>query len=131
MLKYPIHCDQDLRIAHYILHTLEAHASRVGMDIDTELISLKREIRRYQKSPLRPLHVIQDDGDGYISLEKLPNCWDETATLGEVKEYFESHCCYALRPSIYDCTGRPFTVWFKPVFRHGNWFVYHRVCYDV
>lgn len=134
MLKYPIHSAQDLRNARYILHVLETQAHRTGQDIEADLIPLKGEIRRFEHfghgENVRPLNIIKEYDDGYISLEKMPD-YRDSDTEEEISSYFEEHCSYAFRPSMYDCTGRPFTSWFKPMFRQGHWYIYHRVCYDV
>lgn len=74
-------------------------------------------------------HIIHDDGiDGYISLEQAPNF---LKTKEEVEEWFEETNVLVARPSLYDCTGQPFTSWYKVVERREKFFVYHCVGFDV
>ena len=91
---------------------------------------LKNQIRSYSKLP-RCSHIVRDDGfDGYVKLIELPGDFDDFSRE-EATEWFDRNCTLGPICSPYDCTGKPFTVWFKVFRRRGHWFVYHAVSFDV
>lgn len=94
-------------------------------------IACKKKIREFYKKVCAPKTrwTIKDEGDAYTELVELPNSGN--LTYKEAYDYFESCLSIPAPNSLYDCTGKPFTIWFKPVFRRGKWYVYHRVNLDV
>lgn len=85
---------------------------------------LKQAIRAYnrRKSDRR---IISGDYDGYIELIEVPQ------GITDVDAWFDDNERLICTPSIYDCTGQAFTMWYKAVNRGGKWFVYHKVGFDV
>lgn len=112
----------------FIIRTLEKHPTEYNKQV---VIASKREVRKFYKEVCAPkTHwIIKDEGDAYTELTELPNSGN--LTYKEAYDYFENYLSIPVPNSPYDCTGRPFTVWFKPVFRRGKWYVYHRVNFDV
>lgn len=90
----------------------------------------KQRIRDYHKrSRKNTFRIIHDDGiDGYISLEEAPSCF---VTIEQVINWFEENKMLVPMPSLYDCTGQPFTISYKVVRRRGRFFIYHSVGFDV
>ena len=99
---------------------------------------LKREIRKWAHRPkevnvglgfMVERRLVHDNGiDGYVELIRFPEGFDtEESAKDFFKEFIEVEC---LR-SAYDCTGQPFTGWYKLFRRHGRFHAYHCVCYDV
>ena len=92
----------------------------------------KRELRKFlrdQEEQSAGRRIVKDNGfDGYLLLMELPECLE---TYEEADEYFREN--EYIRPyyTYYDCTGRPFTSWYKLFLRHGRWYAYHSVCFDV
>lgn len=114
-----------LRTAYELLYILQES----GRGDSDHAKNLKREIRRYTNAPLAEKRIVRDDGmDGFVSLEMLP---DWIGSEEEAVEFFEDYLYIQPLYSAYDCTGRPFTSWYK-VFRRGDRFwAYHCVGYDV
>lgn len=90
---------------------------------------LKRQIREFTHRPADESRIVHDDGfDGYVVLLPLPEFLE---TMEDAKEYFEEREVLTCRPSMYDCTGQAFTSWYKIFQRHGRFWAYHSVCFDV
>lgn len=89
---------------------------------------LKRQIRAdLKETPKRK--IIKDNGiDGYIELVELP---PEIDSPEDAEWWFQYNVFIYPTYSMYDCTGRPFTVWQKLFRRNGHWFAYHSVAFDV
>lgn len=66
--------------------------------------------------------------DGYVVLMELPVFLESEE---DAEEYFEGHYAIRTMPSIFDCTGRAFTSWYKIFRRRDRFFAFHSVCYDV
>ena len=115
--------NHDLRVAYGIMKSFEKDSYLICRDY-------KRSIRDYHKRNAETdRHIVKDYGiDGYVVLIELPEWIDsenEATEYFEAREYIEPYYTY------YDCTGRPFTGWYKVFKRHGRWMVYHRVAFDV
>lgn len=67
--------------------------------------------------------------DSYIELVKLPTFHSESKE--DAVEYFDQHYWIDMRPSAYNCTGQTFTRWAHLFQRHGTWYAYHAVGFDV
>ena len=93
------------------------------------LTSVKRDIREYNKRMETEERLVKDYGlDGFIVLVPLPM---EIRSGEKAIKYFEENMRLDCGNSQYDCTGRPFTGWYKVCQRQGRFFVYHRVCFDL
>lgn len=87
---------------------------------------LKQSIRDYnRRKENRDRRIITGDYDGYIELVNVPQ------NITDIDAWFDENERLICRPSQYDCTGQPFTMWYRPVKRGGRWFVYHKVGFDV
>ena len=121
-----IHSKEDLRLAYERLSIFQ----EVGKGDCQKAAELKKRIRSYSKLPRRS-RIVSDDGfDGYVELIELPDDFDDLSGE-EAIEWFDRNCTLGPICSPYDCTGKPFTVWFKAFRRRGHWFVYHSVAFDV
>ena len=121
-----------LEEAYCLLRQIEKRKQTGRRDLDQYEISIKKEIRRYNKAEREDIigTIVKDNGiDGYISLETLP---DQLSWLDikDVNAWFKEHRAYPDNHYMYDCTGRPFTNWFKCFRRRGHWMAYHSVGYD-
>lgn len=93
---------------------------------------IKREMRAYFRDSRETdgnRRIIQSDGiDGYVELVKLP---ERLKTVTGAEEYFEMYEVREHVQSMYDCTGRAFTRWYKVFSRQGRMWAYHAVGFDV
>ena len=90
---------------------------------------LKRNIRQYVSKPTSDRRIIKDYGiDGAIFLYPLPV---EIRTAEKADAYFRQEEYMGRPRSAFDCTGRPFTSWYKIIERRGRYWVYHGVALDV
>lgn len=118
--------DEDLRRAYMLLSTFKEG----GKEGHPKVGELKKRIRSYLHLP-HCSRVIRDDGiDGYVELMQLPEFLD-SETKEEAAEWFEKECYIEPTRSAHDCTGKPFTNWYKVFRRRGHWFAYHSVGFDV
>lgn len=104
---------------------------------DDRIVELKKALRKYSgktKGVYTFLGytfrsaLVNDKGDGYIEKITLP---EEIETEEEAKEFVENMIWIDFTASPYDCTGRPFSNWYKLFCRNGHWMAYHSVSYDV
>ncbi len=117
---------EDLRLAYELLNEWKEW----GQGDSQKAMELKKRIRSYLHLP-HSSRIVRDYGiDGYISLMQLPEFLD-SESMEDVVEWFESECYIEPTYSAYDCTGRPFTNWYKVFRRLGHWFAYHSVSFDV
>ena len=124
-----IYDGKDLRRAYINLNMIREFGSKKAMESDFA-IGIKRGIREYnaRKNLSR---IIKDNGiDSYVALIRMD---DELDGLDaeSADQWFRSNRYIESVPSMYDCTGRPFTMWYKMVRRRGHWFAYHCVGFDV
>ena len=105
----------DMRLDYYILHILDNEPGAKN----SSALKKKKSNRT----------VVHGDIDGYIELidTEIP----ATASREAAEQVFKNRYVMNLPNSQYDCTGRPFTTWYKLFVRRGTWFAYHNVCYDV
>lgn len=92
---------------------------------------IKEGIRDYFKRMNQNVsHLVKwdPDGDGEIWMEELP---EEINTKEEAEEWFICNKYREATPSVYDCTGQLFTVWYKIFKRNGKYIIYHCICRDV
>lgn len=112
-----------------VIHMAEGHPTEYNKKV---VKACKKEVRKFYKRVCAPKNhwTIKDEGDASTELIKLPDSCSNF-TYGQIYQYFDDYFSIPAPNSPYDCTGRPFTVWFKPVFRRGSWYVYHRINFDV
>ena len=115
--------NKEIRDAYSFIHFMETEG--YGKRGAQYLIELKHKVREWGRRPVRHIFGVDDYG-GCIELYDAPN-WCETEQ--DVIEWFEE-CEWIHINSPYDCTGKVFTRWFKPVYRQGKWMVYHAVGID-
>lgn len=121
-----IRSSRDLRLAYELL-TIFKGAGKANSEKAGEL---KKKIRSYHKLSVSS-NIVRDNGiDGYVVLMQLPEILDRKGQEDAV-EWFEKMCYIEPTYSAYDCTGRPFTNWYKVFRRRGHWFAYHSVGFDV
>lgn len=117
---------RDLRIAYETIELVKDFYDRTTDKAKAEkhVLDLKQAIRAYnrRKSDRR---IIRGDYDGYIELIEVPQ------GITDVDAWFDDNERLTAMPSMYDCTGQLFTVWYKVVKRHGRYMVYHSVGADV
>ena len=102
------------------------------------IVEIKRELRNWAHTDNDftvgmgyPIYhrIVKDDGiDGFVELVTLPEI---CTTMDEAEEYFTDFVKIDCYPSAYDCTGRPFTSWYKLFQRGDKFYAYHRVSFDV
>lgn len=116
----------DLRLAYELLNEYK----EFGWEDQQKTVDLKKKIRLYLRKSCSET-IIRDHGiDGYIILLQLPEFLDDES-MEDAIEWFKSECYIRPTYSAYDCTGRPFTNWYKVFRRLGHWFAYHSVAFDV
>lgn len=121
---FPIKNNNDLRLAYNILETYEEYGKN-----RKKLVDIKRAIREYNHKEKLFERIVEDRGmDGYVMLMELPAF---LKSKEDAEEYFEYHHAICSTPSIFDCTGRAFTSWYKVFLRRNRFFAYHSVAYDV
>lgn len=123
-------CDMlEYKCAYEMLDILNdyCHRDPFNFTLEEERDKLKRKIRRFQRRPLSDRKRFDGSIDGYTELLKLGNFRSQK----DADDYFRMHEFIECSYSPYDCTGRPFTCWYKIFTRHGNYWAYHRVGYDV
>ena len=129
---YRITNQSELHMAYWLLRYYRSlDVSKLsGADLfDEHVKEVKREIRRYTHAPVCENVLLEDWGiDGYTVLEPLPA---HIANLGDAEAYFANNLFIPETNSMYDCTGRPFTVWHKIICRNGRYWCYHHVAFDV
>lgn len=95
--------------------------------------SLKQKMRRQLREESEQYaqeHIVFTDGiDGYTKLVYLGE--DEGADVEDVRRWCEANLWIHARPSLYDCTGQAFTISIVPVKRHGKWYAYHTIRFDI
>lgn len=120
--KWEIKDSYDLELSYQLLRNTWA---KIHFNAPA-VIAIKRGIRRYRERPARH-RVISGDHDGYIALIGLPKAQskEDANTIFCAEHYIQSP------NSPFDCTGRPFTSWYKLFQRNGSWWAYHSVSFDV
>lgn len=119
----PVTNENQLRLNYELIGILS------DVDPNSDLIAdIKRANRKYvHKENNR--HIVKSNGiDGYVVLIDLPS-WIKNKT--EAERYFKGNEYIHMVYSPYDCTGRPFTGWYKVFQRRNKWMAYHSVSFDV
>lgn len=124
--------DYDFCTGYMILDYLKDRLGEEGGNTHRRrkrIVELKRNLRRYahRETGFEP-RIIQEDSDGFVLLQRLP---DDFRDLAQATDFFERFMTYEYRPSPYDCTGQRFTSWFKVFRRNGGYYAYHAVSVDV
>ena len=130
MFNFQIRNKNDLCLAYKALEVYKFLDSnnRLTSIGKMDCIHIKQAIRSYSQRETTERLVKSYDADGYIVLVTLPaHIRDEDAATA----YFEEHMRIIAYPSLYDCTGRAFTCWYRIVERRDRFYVYHRIAYDV
>lgn len=118
---------EELRFAYFLMGIFEDARKTNELDY----IKIKKQIREFIHKPKLTSWIVKDYGiDGFISLHLLPE-FLEGSSIEDVKKYFEEEEVIECPYSAYDCTGRPFTSWYKIFRRHNRWYAYHSVAIDV
>lgn len=99
---------------------------------------MKKELRRYAHRDnmedvgmgfMVERRIVKEYGiDGYIELVSIPAVFE---TVSEADEFFRDFIYLRAYPSVYDCTGKPFTGWYKLFKRNNQFYAYHRIAFDV
>lgn len=110
----------------------------IGKDaLKDHVDALKRDLRKFaHKDNMVDVgmgfkverRIVQSDFDGYIELVSIPTVFDN---IYDAESFFEDFIAMPHFNSMYDCTGRPFTAWYKIFKRNGQFYAYHSVCLDV
>lgn len=96
--------------------------------VKEKIAEQKREIRKFYKRN-NDRRLVKDNGiDGYVILIELP---ETLVNKQDAEKYFEENEEICAVPSMFDCTGQPFTSWFKVFKRRDRFMAYHSICFDV
>ena len=130
---YRITNREQLKAAYLLLDYYEKKLDRSKLSdadlLDEHIKEVKREVRRYVHKPTSEDTVVKDYGiDGAMFLIPCPN-W--VKDKNDAEYWFMGEEFIPEPRSMYDCTGKPFTVFHKPVCRHGKWYMYHQIQFDV
>lgn len=99
-------------------------------DYVSKVEELKRNIRKFYKSfDESDTLVMCQESDGYVEKIEIPEKF--TKDKESMKKWFNEYIRIEPYYSAYDCTGRPFTGWYRFAKLHGQWYCYHKVDYDV
>lgn len=120
--------DRELRIAYDILSILGDTNLKPSEIREARIRETKKAIREYNARPIDENRVIKADYDSMVALIRMPDFIEsEEAAV----DYFDEAIRREAQPSMYDCTGQIFTVWWKIFKRHGRYWVYHATAMDV
>ena len=121
------------RTLFYTIHMLETYFNQTGTSTPG-IIKLKKQLRKRMRDDalldFKHGHCIKQYDDGSIIV--LMPILEASFNLSkrDVELLFEGKYEIKLPNSPYDCTGQPFTSWFKVVKRRGLWWAYHAISYD-
>ena len=126
--------DRELRLKYESLYMYTTEIIPLVKDperkvkLQKRILELKKEIRIYNHASISR-RVIKDEGiDGYIELIELP---EFISSIEKANGFFEDSIYIPSPSGLYDCTGCPFTRWYKVIRRRGKYYNYHEVGYDV
>lgn len=124
------------KLGYEMLAVLEANEK--GPAINNLIPQLKKELRHYAHRDnmedvgmgfMVERRIIKEYGiDGYTELVSIPAVFESEQ---EADEFFKDFIYRDIRPSAYDCTGQAFTSWYRLFNRHGQFYAYHHVSFDV
>ena len=136
MKTYNIRSNRDYELFTILLRDLLSRDR--SAERDERIVELKRSLRAWSHRPLfehsdRGLRWTSSfaysyDDVGYVEKITLP---EQIETEEEAKEFMEGMIWIEPYYTYYDCTGRPFSNWYKVFRRGGHWMAYHSVSYDV
>lgn len=131
----------DLKVAYGYIRLCEEfkkeHKERAAV-VDKYIKNVKKDIRSYVSknrniqsvgNSFIEQRIVKDYGlDGFIELVGFPIiCLDYESA----EEFFKEWLYIEPYRSAYDCTGKPFTSWYKIFERNGQFYAYHSVSFDV
>lgn len=126
------------KMGYEILATLEANEQGNPVMTDNLIPQLKKELRHYaHRDNMKDVgmgfmierRLVKDYGiDGIIELVSIPAVFDN---VKDADDFFKDFIHIGIRYSAYDCTGQPFTSWYKLFNRNGQFCAYHRIAFDV
>lgn len=124
-----IRSSRDLKIAY---ETIGLYKELIGEcacrdHAAKRIVDLKRDIRSFSHKE-SDRQIVKDNGDSWVVLITLPGY---IRSKDEAVEYFEWREYMECPHSIYDCTGKLFTCWYKVFERNGKWMAYHCIAADV
>lgn len=123
---YRVENKRDLATAYNLIRQCEGNNDP---KVAERIADLKREIRSYYKrTATHGYRMVKDNCDSYVYLIDAPE-WVKSEE--DAVEWFEHNEYIPPINSMYDCTGQPFTRWYKVINRNGKWMVYHYVSIDV
>ena len=122
---FPIRNKKDLAMAYIICRDENLCAKW-----PEEIAELKRNIRAYVHKDRSAGHkVVAENGiDSYTVLVTIPETCE---SMDDADKWFHDYEYIHMKYEAYDCTGRPFTSWYKIFQRHGQYMAYHHICLDV
>ena len=102
------------------------------------IADIKRNVRKWTHKPCNleeyfdgnfERRIVKDNGiDGFVELVTLPDGIDN---VEYAEKFFRQYVYMEPVNSMYDCTGKAFTCWYKLFNRNGRYLAYHSVCMDV
>ena len=122
MIGYEIRNREQLSVAYLLLRWAKER------NTERDMVEAKRAIRTFNRKPVSERRIIRSDFDGAVVLLPLPEFVkdEESANKWFVENEYKRY-----RPSMYDCTGQPFTSWYKLFRRNGKFWAYHGISMDV
>ena len=116
---------KDIKIGYEYINLANARHKDVKSMRD-----FKRALRGYlRETDDYDRRIIKGESDYYVELITLGD--DDGVTETEAEDYFRETYFIPVYHSQYDCTGKPFTCWYKIFKRRGLWMAYHCVGIDV
>ena len=135
---FKIEDDKQFQLGYEMLAAVTENDKGNAAMLCNVIPQLKQELRRYAHRDMAAQHVmgwpiyhriIKEYGiDGYVELVTIP---PEFTNMTDADDFFREFIYMDCRPSMYDCTGQPFTSWYKLFKRRGQFYAYHRVSFDV
>lgn len=118
----------ELAKAWDLLHFYTSTMAELGNKpaAEARVLELKKDIRRFNRAIARQ-EIAWEDEYGYVEKVKAPK---ECIDWEDVVDWFEWHEKIDYSDRGYDCTGQMFTLWYKVVKLHGEWWIYHRIVCD-
>ena len=131
---FKVYDKESAKLAYKAIKMFEQYKDNAAIKamIDETKRNLRKWTNRYNRDADGCLHrIVKEYGiDGFVELVSLP---DDICNMREVEEYFRDNVYMECAPSMYDCTGKAFTGWYKLFMKHseGSFYAYHSVCMDV
>jgi len=135
---FNVYDQETARKAYEVIKTFSALNDDV---VNGMVAQLKRNLREWTREPHGIEYVneyfdgavyhriVKDNGfDGFVELVTLPSDIDNEPYANK---FFHEYVYMDCPNSMYDCTGKAFTSWYKLFKRNGHFYAYHSVCMDV